>query len=90
VTDRLDPQQPVIQLLVIANMFGTLMMAAVVPEAFGERGLFFAGLYVATQIGRNGAAVLLIRGHEAKGAFARPLFWFGVSAVPWVAGAVAH
>ncbi|MFC4017070.1 low temperature requirement protein A [Micromonospora sp. GCM10011542] len=43
-TDRLNPQQPLIQLLVIATMFGTLMMAAAAPEAFGEHGLFFAGV----------------------------------------------
>jgi low temperature requirement protein LtrA len=89
-TDRLDPQQPRIQLLVIANMFGTLMLAAAFPQAFGEHGLFFAGVYVATRMGRNGAAILLVRGHEARGAFARPLFWFGVSAVPWIAGALAQ
>ncbi|PWU51356.1 low temperature requirement protein A [Micromonospora globispora] len=89
-TERLNPHQPLIELLVIATMFGTLLMAAAAPEAFGEHGLVFAGLYVATQIGRSAAAVLLLRGHEARGAFARPLFWNCVSAVPWIAGAVAH
>jgi low temperature requirement protein LtrA len=89
-TDRLDPHQPLIQLLVIATMFGTLLMAAAAPEAFREQGLVFAGLYVATQIGRTAGAVLVLRGHEARGAFARPLFWSCVSAVPWIAGAVAH
>jgi low temperature requirement protein LtrA len=89
-TDRLDPQHPLIQLLVLATMFGTLVMAAATPEAFRERGLFFAGAYVATQIGRSAVAKVLVRGHEARGAFARPLFWSSVSAVPWIAGAVAH
>jgi low temperature requirement protein LtrA len=89
-TDRLDPQEPLIQVLVLATMFGTLMMAAVAPDAFGERGLFFAGVYNGTQIGRNAVAALLLWGHEARHAFVRPLFWYGVAAVPWVAGAVAH
>ncbi|WP_446214018.1 low temperature requirement protein A [Micromonospora sp. IBSANI012] len=89
-TDRFDPQQPLIQLLVLATMFGTLMMAAAVPEAFHEQGLFFAGAYVATQTGRGAVAVLLLRGHEARAPFVRALFWSGVSAVPWIAGAVAH
>ncbi|SCL20002.1 Low temperature requirement protein LtrA [Micromonospora rhizosphaerae] len=89
-TDRLNPQQPLIQLLVIATMFGTLLMAAAAPEAFGEQGLVFAGVYVATQIGRNAGAVLLLRGHKGRRVFARQLFWFGVSAVPWIAGAVTH
>ncbi|MGK5740150.1 low temperature requirement protein A [Micromonospora sp. URMC 103] len=89
-TDRLSPHQPLIQLLVIATMLGTLLMAAAAPEAFGEQGLAFAGLYVATQIGRNAGAVLLLRGHKVQRAFARQLFWFGVSASPWIAGAVTH
>ncbi|MEH1055990.1 low temperature requirement protein A [Micromonospora sp. CPCC 206171] len=89
-TDRLDPQQPPTQLLVIGTMLGTLLMAAAAPEAFGEQGLVFAGVYVATQTGRSAVVVLLLRGHEARAAFARPLFWFAVSAVPWIAGALTH
>jgi low temperature requirement protein LtrA len=89
-TDRLDPQQPLIQLLVIATMFSTLLLAAAAPEAFGEQGLVFAGLYVATQVGRNAGGVLLLRGHKGQRVFARQLFWFGVSAVPWIAGALTH
>jgi low temperature requirement protein LtrA len=89
-TDRLDPQRPVVQLLVLATMFGTLVMAAAAPEAFHGRGLFFAGAYVITQIGRSAVTVLLLRGHEARDAFLRPLFWFAVSAVPWIAGALVH
>jgi low temperature requirement protein LtrA len=48
-TDRTDPQRPVIQALVIATMVGSLVMAAAVPEAFGDTGLIFAGAYVAIQ-----------------------------------------
>jgi low temperature requirement protein LtrA len=89
-TDRFDPQRPPIQLLVIASMLGGLVMAAAAPEAFGKRGLFFAGAYVAIQIGGHLVLVLLLRGHEGQRAFVRILFWFGVSAVPWIAGALAH
>jgi low temperature requirement protein LtrA len=89
-TNVFDPLRPPIQLLVIATMLGSLVMAAAAPEAFGQRGLFFAGAYVAIQIGGSVVFVLLLRGHEAQRAFVRILFWFGVSAVPWIAGAVAH
>ncbi|MFC0506613.1 low temperature requirement protein A [Micromonospora costi] len=89
-TDRLDPQQPVVQLLVLATMFGTLLMAAVTPEAFGEQGLFFAVTFVTTQIGRTVLAMLMLRGHAAWRAFARLLFWHCLAAVPWIAGALAH
>ncbi|MDZ5446398.1 low temperature requirement protein A [Micromonospora sp. 4G57] len=89
-TDRFDPQRPPIQLLVIASMLGILVMAAATPEAFGKRGLFFAGAYVAIRIGASAVLVLLLRGHQAQRAFLRQFFWYGVSAVPWIAGAVAH
>ncbi len=89
-TDRLDPQQPPVQVLVMATMFGTLVMAAAAPEAFRERGLLFAGVYVATEIGRYIVVVLILSGHQAQRLFLRLLFWSGVSAVPWIAGAVAQ
>ncbi|MFE9695201.1 low temperature requirement protein A [Micromonospora sp. NPDC005806] len=89
-TDRFDLQRPPIQLLVIASMLGILVMAAATPEAFGKRGLFFAGAYVAIRIGASVVLVLLLRGHQAQRAFLRQFFWYGVSAVPWIAGAVAH
>lgn len=89
-TNVFDPQRPPIQMLVIATMLGSLVMAAAAPEAFGQRGLFFAGAYVAIQIGGSVVPVLVLRGHEVQRAFVRLLFWLGVSAVPWMVGAVAH
>jgi low temperature requirement protein LtrA len=86
--DRLDPQRPEIQLLIVATMFGSLVMAVVVPEAFGDRALVFAGAYVAIHIGRGLFLVPALRGHELQRWAARILFWFGLSAVPWLAGAL--
>lgn len=34
-------------------MLIALVMAAAIPDAFGERGLIFAGCYVAMQVGRT-------------------------------------
>ena len=42
VTDRFDPGRPAIQALVLASMFGSFVLAAAVPGAFGARGLLFA------------------------------------------------
>jgi low temperature requirement protein LtrA len=89
VTDMFDPRRPEIQLLVLAIMFGTLVMAAAGPEAYGERGLYFAGTYVAIQLGGHAAAALMLRGHEALRYILRLLFWFGMSTPPWIAGAFA-
>ncbi|WP_245718773.1 low temperature requirement protein A [Micromonospora rhizosphaerae] len=89
VTDIYDPQRPEIQLLVVATMLGALLMAVAVPQAFGERGLVFAGAYVAIQIGRGLYFVPALRGHPAQRRAERVLFWYGMSAVPWIAGALA-
>lgn len=89
ITDRYDPQQPSMQLLVIATMVGSLVMAAALPEAFGDTGLIFAGAYVAIQVGRGLFLLIALPGHERQRIAGRALFWFGVSAVPWIAGALA-
>jgi low temperature requirement protein LtrA len=90
ITDLYDPQRPAIQLLVIATMLGTLVMAVALPDAFGKRGLIFAGVYVAIQVGRSLFLLIALRGHELQRRPVQVLFWFGVSAVPWIAGALAH
>ncbi|MEV0725642.1 low temperature requirement protein A [Micromonospora purpureochromogenes] len=89
-TDRTDPHRPVIQALVIATMVGSLVMAAAVPEAFGDTGLIFAGAYVAVQLGRGLVLVALLRGHQLQRHAMRGLFWYGLSALPWIAGALVH
>jgi low temperature requirement protein LtrA len=87
--DRYDLRRPVIQLLVIGSMFGTFVLAVAAPEAFGTRGLVFAGVYVAVQVGRYLFLLAVTRGGERRPE-ARELFWFGVSALPWLAGAAAQ
>ena len=53
VTNELDPESPVVRLLLIALMLASLLMAVAIPDAFGERALLFAGSYVAIQVGRH-------------------------------------
>ena len=86
-TDTFDPRHPLIQLVVMSIMFGTLVLAAAAPDAFGRRGLVFAGVYVVVRLGIFAVAILLLRGHEAQRNAMRLLFWVGVSAVLWIAGA---
>ncbi|WP_233257908.1 low temperature requirement protein A [Micromonospora sp. S4605] len=88
--DRFDPRRPAIQLLVIGCMFGSMVLAAAAPGAFGEHGLVFAGAYVAVQVGRSLFLVIVTRGDERQRTEMRVLFWYGVSAVPWIAGAVVQ
>jgi hypothetical protein len=88
VTNTYNPQRPQIQLLVVVTMLGTLLMAVAVPQAFGQRGLVFAGAYVAIHIGRGLYLVVALRGHPAQRRSRRSLFWSVMSAVPWIAGAL--
>ncbi|PWR10883.1 low temperature requirement protein A [Micromonospora acroterricola] len=90
VPDRFNPQRPAIQLLIIAALIGSLVMAVALPTAFGAQGLVFAGAYLAIQVGRSVVLLLALRGHESQRGAVRTLVWFGVSAVPWVAGALVH
>ncbi|MEU5565002.1 low temperature requirement protein A [Micromonospora musae] len=87
-TDRTDPQRPLIQALVIATMVGSLVMAAAVPEAYGDTGLIFAGAYVVIQLGRGLALVAFLHGRKLQRIGMRGLFWYGLSALPWIAGAL--
>jgi low temperature requirement protein LtrA len=89
ISDRYDPRQPTIQLLIIGSMFGAFMLAAAAPEAFGTRGPVFGSAYVAVQVGRSLFIMAVTRGGERQPE-ARLLFWFGVSALPWLAGTAAQ
>jgi low temperature requirement protein LtrA len=89
-TDIFDPRRPPIQLVVTATMLGTLVLAAVTPQAFGKQGLVFAGAYLGIQLGRSVFVVLVKPSREARRLYLRQLIWFGASAVPWFAGALTH
>jgi low temperature requirement protein LtrA len=86
-TDAFDVERPLIQLLGISIMFGTLVMAAAAPAAFGPKGLVFASAYSIVRVGATAAAVLLLRGHEAQRNAERLLFWFSLASVLWIVGA---
>jgi low temperature requirement protein LtrA len=90
VADRFSPHQPVIQLLIIGCMFGAFVLAVVLPDAFGGRGLVFAGVYVAVQVGRSLFLVAATWGDKRQRPEVQVLFCFGVSALPWLAGGLAH
>jgi len=83
-----DPASAVVKAVLVAVMLASLLMAASLPEAFGTRAWLFAGAYVALQVGRNLAAMILIsRPHRLRGVFERLLVWSVVSGAIWLAGA---
>ena len=88
VTDLYDPERTEIKLLISAVMFGALLMTTAIPEAFGARGLVFAGTYVAIHLGRGLFLMPAVRREpQTQRRAVRIFVWFAVSAVPWIIGA---
>ncbi|WFE43438.1 low temperature requirement protein A [Verrucosispora sp. WMMD1129] len=88
VTDLYDPERTEIKALVLAVMFGVLLMASAIPKAFGDRGLTFAGAYVAIHLGRGLFIIPAVRNdRQIQRRAARVFCWFTLSAVPWIGGA---
>ncbi|MDO3703558.1 low temperature requirement protein A [Micromonospora sp. C28SCA-DRY-2] len=90
-TNRLNPAQPAIQLVIIPIMLGTLVMAGAVPEAFGEDGMVFAVTYVTIQVGRALFVTVTMRGRgEVAIGSLQQLIWFCLSGALWIAGALTE
>ncbi|KAG0211990.1 hypothetical protein BGX33_003949 [Mortierella sp. NVP41] len=81
-----NPDSYLVRLVLLALMLINLVLSAVIHEAFGEQSLWFAGMYVLIQVGRNLVSVLALHGHKLQKNFLRLLFWFSVSGVMWLVG----
>ncbi|MGW4152165.1 low temperature requirement protein A [Micromonospora chersina] len=86
--DAFDPRHPLVQLLTMPIMLGALVLAAAAPEAFGRRGLVFAGTYLTIRLGGLAIAIFFLHGHEAQASALRIFFWVALSAPAWIAGAL--
>jgi low temperature requirement protein LtrA len=91
VTNWFDPDHRAMRLVLFPIMLGSLIMSTAIPEAFGTRGLIFAGAYAAIQISRSAFAVVSLGSQPAlRRNFVRILCWKLVSGALWVAGGLAH
>lgn len=91
VTNWLDPHRTRVRLLLFALMAAGLIVSMSIPEAFAGRGLWFAGAYVAMELGRTGFAALAMRRHDRANHvnFIRILIWQAAAGALWIAGALA-
>jgi low temperature requirement protein LtrA len=92
VTNWLDPEQTPVRLLLFLLMLAGLVLSTAIPEAFESRGLWFAGAYVAMQIGRSAFLVAVTpseRTGEHRNAI-RILAWLCASAIFWICGGFAE
>ncbi|MEV4756685.1 low temperature requirement protein A [Micromonospora sp. NPDC049559] len=87
-TNWFDPDEPVIQLLVLGVMLGGLLLALTIPTAFeGPNAIVFAGAYVAVHVGRGLLLAWALKGHQLRYRSLRVVVWFGVTGVPLMVGA---
>jgi low temperature requirement protein LtrA len=88
VTNWLDPERPVVRLALLTLMLAGLLLSIALPEAFGSRGLLFAGAYVFMQVGRT-LFMLWALGSAAPANtrnFQRITVWLVTSGLLWLAG----
>ncbi len=91
VTNWLDPETAPVRLLMFALMLAGLVLSTSLPQAFGSRGLAFAGAYVFSQVGRSLFMLWCLRRNSPNNFrnFQRITAWLSVSALFWIAGALA-
>lgn len=85
-TERLDPDRLLTQLVVIVIMFWALVIAAAVPDAFEDHGTVFAIGYVTVQLVRGLFMLVALRGHPLYRATLHSLAWAAASGVLWLLG----
>lgn len=88
VTNWLDPDRPPVRLMLFVLMAAGLVLAACIPQAFGDRGLGLALAYAAMQVGRPLFMIWALGPHGGANLrnFQRITAWAGLSAVFWIAG----
>ncbi|NNU65851.1 low temperature requirement protein A [Rhizobium indicum] len=88
VTNWLDPDKMPVRGMLVALMMLGLLLSASIPEAFGDKGLLFAGAYVAMQVGRSlfttYAMTRVDRANTLN--FVRITAWLVAAGVFWIVG----
>jgi low temperature requirement protein LtrA len=92
VTNWLDPMKWPVRLMLLALMLAGLVLSTSIPDAFGERGLYFAGAYAFIQVGRAVFTLWALHGHSPANFrnFQRITIWFSLFSAIWIAGALVE
>lgn len=90
VTNWLDPDRMPVRIMLFTLMFAGLILSAAIPEAFGEKAIFFAGAYVFMQVGRSLFTVYALKNASAANHrnFLRITSWLVLSGIFWISGAL--
>jgi len=92
VTNWLDPDRMPVRIMLFVLMFAGLILSAAIPDAFGEKAIFFAGAYVFMQVGRSLFTVYALRDISPANHrnFVRITSWLVLSGVFWITGALVE
>ncbi|WP_175414096.1 low temperature requirement protein A [Agrococcus sp. SGAir0287] len=90
VTNWLDPEHLPVRSAVVALAFVAFVLSVSIAESFGDRAWAFAIAYVVLQLGRTAFLAWATWRHDRELAelVLRLLFWVGIGAVLWIAGAL--
>ncbi|PWR13687.1 low temperature requirement protein A [Micromonospora acroterricola] len=90
-TEFYDPEQRPIQAILMVAMVGSVGMAAALPMLSAGHAMVFAIAYVTTHVVRGVVLVTTLHRQRHRAAMERAtrfLFWFVVSGVFWISGAL--
>jgi len=92
ITNWLDPDQRPVRLMLFVLMAAGLVMSSSIPQAFGPRGLAFAGAYVFMQVGRSLFMLWAVKRHDhgTFRTFQRIVAWFAAAGLFWIAGGLTE
>ena len=88
-TNWFDPEVVPVRLVLVFVMLASLLVAASVPEAFGDDAVLFAGSYCALQVVRNAFVVAVTPPGAFHRNFVQILTWSVVTVPLWIGGALA-
>ena len=88
ITNLLNTEKEPVRLLLFVLMFGGVLLAIALPEAFAEQGFVFALIYSAMQVGRSLFALYAFKGEDRQSflVFVRVTIWLVISSLFWLAG----
>lgn len=89
-TNWLDPEKPIVRLVLFLLMLGGLVLAAAIPKAFESRAMVFAVAYVAMAVSRDLFMLWVLYGNSSANFrnFLRIGAWHACVAPLWIAGAL--
>lgn len=90
VTNWLDPDRMPVRIMLFVLMFAGLILSSAIPDAFGEKAIFFAGAYVFMQVGRSLFTVYALKDVSPANHrnFLRITSWLVLSGIFWIVGAL--